>query len=503
MSDTDYAQSQTINNSAEKTVYWRTPAKLLISAAAFGVLFSVLFTKQGLGLNVTAAVLMAYAFAIINRKQYISVPFRQERLICLLALPVICLGILFIVSDTALRYLGLPVMLLVLLVQYIVLSGNALRSWDKPGFLIDIICGGVNRILLGIHCFIVGALETLFKRKKASGAMIGLVLGIGLLVIIVPVLISADTNMADIIETFFEDIVFSDIFIYGFLFLLSASAIAAPIATAQYPEIAGPRTAAIKPHKTPIQIITTAIALTMLGSVYVLFASLQFPYFFAPKETLVTVLGLTSSAYAVRGFWELVFITCLNFMLIGIAMRFTKSIAGKAQLYLKIVYVVFIAFNFIIMGSSHLRMQTYIDSYGHTMLRFLSHSFMLLLVVLNGVMLARVFFSRIKTVRLFIVAALLYFCTIAAVNPERQIARYNIARYEQTGKLDSGYLMSLSADSVIALCDFLEQNPAQLDGNLRKQAERKLNQFKQQKDTWQSANLSVMQAQQRLEQLLQ
>jgi uncharacterized protein DUF4153 len=42
---------------------------------------------------------------------------------------------------------------------------------------------------------------------------------------------------------------------------------------------------------------------------------------------------------------------------------------------------------------------------------------------------------------------------LAALDPERFIAAHNVARWAETGRLDSSYLSTLSADAVPALVD--------------------------------------------------
>jgi hypothetical protein len=50
-----------------------------------------------------------------------------------------------------------------------------------------------------------------------------------------------------------------------------------------------------------------------------------------------------------------------------------------------------------------------------------------------------------------LVAGVVALLGLAAVNPERLIAERNIDRYEQTGSLDTGYLLGLSTDVEPAL----------------------------------------------------
>lgn len=487
-----------------KPRYWETNHRLLISAAVFGIAFSALFTRQSLGLNVALCAVMVYIFAVINEKQLIKKSFGQQWAIYLCSLPVIYIGLLFFFSDTFMRFFGLPLMLLLLLVQYLVLSDTAVYSWDEGRFFLDLICGGINRVLLGMHCFLAGVFSTLFKSRKKGGAFIGILLGAGLLIITIPVLAAADEKMARLIDRIVTIQLLGDIFIYGFVFLIGASVVTGPAATASFEEISGKRQAVQIQRRTPFEPVTIGVALTMLGVVYVIFASVQFPYFFAPRETLAHVLGLTSSAYAVKGFGELVFISCLNFALIGISLRFTKQKESGTHMYLKLIYVLLIAFNFVIMASSHIRMQIYVESFGHSVLRFMSHSFMLLLCVLNVVMFARVFSKKIKTVRLFAAAALVYFCTISAINPERFVARTNIQRYEATGEIDTQYLLSLSAEAVIETAGFLQRHPEELDEITRIHAENRMSAFQQQNSSgWPSVNLAVISARQKLKQLLE
>lgn len=477
-----------------------SPPRLLISSAIFGVIFTALFAKQDLGLNLAMTFLLVYGYAVFNRKLIFRKTFRQEKLLYLFTIPTIYLSITLFTSSSMINALSVLVILAVMYVQYVVLSGSALNSWDEGGFLVDVIFAGINRFLFGIIRFAGDSIGTLFKGKKKAGALIGVGVGVILLLIVVPLLVGADANVSDMLGGFIDSLALGDVFLYVFLFMLGASLIMAPAATALEPECTGPRKA-FYITKRPIQAVTTGTALAMVAVVYVLFASVQFSYFFAPQETVANVLGLTSSAYAVRGFGELIFITCLNFVLILVAIRFTEQKEGKTSSFLKALYVLLIAFNFVILASSHLRMQCYEISYGYSVARFLSHSFMLLLVILNVIMLARIFSDKVKLLRLFAAAALIYFCAIVAVNPERYVAGENITRYEQTGKIDAEYLFSLSGDALGDACDFTAAHPDTFDTVVRRQAMDKLKGLER-KAGWPSWNLADERAKGKLQELL-
>lgn len=471
----------------------KTPAKLLLSAAAFGVLFSYLFTNQSLGVNLLLFVLLLYGFALINRAQFMKKTFRQEMLVTLFSLPVIFLAAYAFVGSTFLNYLSVPVILFVMFVQYIVLSDNAVYSWYEPLFFIDIIFAGINRMLLGLGQFVAGSVNGIFKRQseKKRGVIAGILIGAVLLIIIVPLLLIADRQIAAYVSLLFAQLDLSDALLYIFMFLLAASAAAAPIATAGRAEYTGKRQAWDIAGKRPVQSVTMLVALSMVSVVYILFGAVQFGYFFETSETMARQLGLTSSAYAVSGFRELLFVTCLNFLIIALALRFTRQKDGKTQTSLKVLYTILIAFNFVIMASSHMRLAYYELSYGYTVSRFVSHSFMLLLVVLNVIMLARIYIDSIKVIKCFAIAALLYFCALVAVNPELYVAGSNIRRYESTGKIDAAYLFMLSGDAISETCDFIKAHPEVYDDEAKAAMQEKYYQYADAQSLgWQSMNIA-------------
>ncbi len=475
--------------------------RLLISTAVFGIIFAAIFVNQSLGLNLTIFFLLIYAYAAVNRQSIFAVPFRQEKLLYIFTMPVVLLSLSLFLTSSFIHMFSILAIFAVMIVQYTVLSGNALNRWDEISFIVDLVFTGINRYLFGFVRFVGDGISTLLKGRKKGGALIGVGIGVILLLIVVPLLVGADANVSNMLERFIDSLALGDVFLYVFMFFLGASLIMGPAATALEPECTGPRQA-LTITKRPIPAVTTGIALTMVAAVYVLFAGVQFGYFFSPQETITSVLGLTSAAYAVRGFGEMMFITCFNFVLIVIAMHSTQQKDGATPPYLKALYVLLVAFNFVILASAHLRMACYVASFGDTVARFVSHSFMLLLVVLNIVMLARIFSERVKLVRCFAAAALIYLCTLAVVNPERYVSGENFSRYEKTGKIDTEYLLSLPGDALADTCDFLIANPELMDAKAREHAQLRLDMFECRDSGWLSYNMADDRAQSKLADLL-
>ena len=359
--------------------------------------------------------------------------------------------------------------------------------------------------MFGMGYFFSGAVNTVFKERavKKKGVVLGIAIGALLLIITVPFLLTADRQVAAIFADFFVNIDFGTIILFLFLLFLGAALVTGPIATANFGEFAGRGEPRKRANKRPIQPSTTAIALSMVGIVYVLFASVQFQYFFLPREMLDTEFGLTSAAYAVQGFSELIYITCLNIVLIAGAMRFTMHKGGQTQPYMKALYTLLIVFNFVILASSHLRMQCYEASFGYTVARFLSHGFMVLLLVLNVLMLVQIYTSRFKAAKWFVVAALVYYCAIVAINPDLFVAKRNISRYENENKVDAAYMFTLSSTAVSEACDYVDRYPEAFDETARERAEGTYCRYEYRDNNgWQSLNIADLRAQKKLEKIL-
>jgi hypothetical protein len=106
----------------------------------------------------------------------------------------------------------------------------------------------------------------------------------------------------------------------------------------------------------------------------------------------------------------------------------------------------------VVVASALYRMHVYEDAYGFTRLRLLVSVFegwlglLLVLVLVAGIRL-RGAWVPLASVLSGAVAVL----GLALVNPDGYVAAQNLDRYERTGKIDSVYLRSLSADAAPAL----------------------------------------------------
>lgn len=200
-------------------------------------------------------------------------------------------------------------------------------------------------------------------------------------------------------------------------------------------------------------------ALTVLLAVDVLFGSfmlIQITYFFGGISTLDRT-GMTYADYARRGFFELLIVTCLALALVGALAFLTRRIERWKQQAFNASSTVLIALMLGMLASAFQRMMLYEEAYGFTRLRLYTHSFMIWLAIVLPIFLIALYLNRARVFVLGAAAtAIVYLALLNLVNTDALIVQENIARYQQSGRLDSYYLSRLSFDATPALVTGLD-----------------------------------------------
>lgn len=201
-------------------------------------------------------------------------------------------------------------------------------------------------------------------------------------------------------------------------------------------------------------------ATIILGSVtvlFLLFVIVQLQYLFGGQSNITVSGGYTYAEYARKGFFELIAVAMITFLLMLALHGFTSRQTPRQQvLFTGLCFVLVLAVG-LVMYSAHHRLSLYEQAYGFTELRLYSHLFIGWLVVAIGLLLA--YIARSQPQKLFargiFIASLSFIAVINLINPDAFVARQNIERFRDTGKLDVAYLGSLSADATPALSELL------------------------------------------------
>jgi len=189
--------------------------------------------------------------------------------------------------------------------------------------------------------------------------------------------------------------------------------------------------------------------LAAINSLFLTFIFVQFAYFFGGKEHVLSS-SMTYSEYARKGFFELIAVAVISFLLIWWARRRISPNRTRFSRLSVALAVVMIAQVLVMLVSAFERLQLYESVFGFTQSRFYSHVIMIWLAVVFLLLVYEVASGNKE--RYFAAATVVslaaFLLALNVINPERFIVQRNVARFNQTGELDVEYLFNLSADAV-------------------------------------------------------
>lgn len=195
--------------------------------------------------------------------------------------------------------------------------------------------------------------------------------------------------------------------------------------------------------------IESSILLGSVNALFFVFILVQLTYLFG-GESNISAQGFTYAEYARRGFFELIAVAIISFLLLLTTEKYiAKKETGHAPGF-KILSSALIVQVILIMASAFTRLSLYEEAYGFTTLRLYSHAFIILLAVIFVLLLYKIYKDKRENTfafRVFILITL-FLAVMNFLNPDAFIARRNIERFATTGKLDIYYLSGLSDDAI-------------------------------------------------------
>ncbi|MEV5768468.1 DUF4153 domain-containing protein [Micromonospora sp. NPDC052213] len=238
---------------------------------------------------------------------------------------------------------------------------------------------------------------------------------------------------------------------FEWLFLAGIGALSAVAAV--YTLAAPPDLSTVDRPGTPrLGLVEWAPVITALTLLFGGFVAVQFTVLFGGERHVLRTAGLSYAEYARSGFWQLVVVTMLTLAVLAGVARWARRERPVERHLLRILLGLLSAFGFVIVVSALSRMYTYQKVYSFTGERLFVMAFELLLgTVFLMILAAGIRWRGAWIPRLTVALAVAMLLSLAVLNPEDYAARRNIARYEQTGKIDAWYLRALSADATPAL----------------------------------------------------
>lgn len=227
-----------------------------------------------------------------------------------------------------------------------------------------------------------------------------------------------------------------------------------------------------------------AIPLALLDALFLAFVAVQLAVLFGGHERVLETAGLTYAEYARSGFWQLLVVACLTFLVVGAIWKLADVRTRRDGLVLRILLGTLLGLTLVVLVSVLHRMRLYEETFGLTRMRLLVEVFALWLGTMLVLVGAAGGVAGVRA-RLAPAAVLLTAGGVLAFSlgsPDRYIAQRNIDRWEATGSIDEDYLGSLSADAVPALVELPAARRMRVTAALRERL--------RVEDSWSSANLS-------------
>ncbi|MCK6209391.1 DUF4173 domain-containing protein [Georgenia sp. EYE_87] len=195
-------------------------------------------------------------------------------------------------------------------------------------------------------------------------------------------------------------------------------------------------------------------------AVFAAFVTAQASAMWGGHDYVRRVTGLSYADYVHQGFGQLTVATALTLATVALAVRKAPRGTPRDRLLLRVVLGALCLLTLVVVASALFRMAVYQQAFGFTVLRVLVDAFELWLgLVVVLVMVAGWRWSAAWLPRAALASGAAFLLAIGLANPEGWVARQNIERYEETGKIDTHYLATLGPDATPAIVDGL---PARL-----------------------------------------
>lgn len=440
--------------------------KAIIGSLALSILHSILFYGQDLGISVLLFAVTSVFLLMAFLKKHNKVKNVNA---LYLSFPILLLSsTYFIFSNTFFYVLNLIVIPVLLGCMVVWACTDTFKLREMIGKSINLAIGSLE--------FIPGAcgmVKNTIKAKKEEGEEakgerhkkikligLGLLCSIPLLFIIIGLLLQADGVFADFFDKFFYQIafIFSSEFIVNLIARIILIALIFIYLICIIYNIIQENSAFNKEYQTKeflkkrVNSTVLNTILTMVNVVYLAFTGIQFVYLYSYffSDTALTE-SLNLAQYARQGFFQLMFITVINFAII----LFTNANQKKEEnqnTYTKWMNVLMCIFTIVIAISAFMRMRLYESEFGYTFLRLMVYVILITEMIAILPTIYYVVKGKINLLKSYFIIALTMYVIVNFANIDYQIAKNNIDRAEKgelVRELDVSYLVNnLGTDAV-------------------------------------------------------
>lgn len=399
------------------------------------ILHSILFFGNSLGVNaiIFTIPLLIYLFYIFKINKLI-----KNKWGLLFFIPIVLLSLHYLFFNNVFDELNV----VATIGLYGLLYVFTMKPTSNLGVLLDQL---VRVFLMPIEC-----IDTLFKLiiKKISNVfhlsetnkriLKSLIVVIPIVLIVLALLMSADSIFSSLFSGFFD--LFDDISlpkIYDrlivFIFLFIYMSLSIYYLVNRYKE-----SKEVNIKDINIDEYTIKLLLTILNIIYIIFDIIQIRSLLLHRVST----GIVYSEYARSGFFQLMFISFINIIIILLSKN------SKKNNYSRNMSLFMVLLTLIIIISSAYRMYMYESQYGYTVLRLGVYTILFSEVILFIPTIMYIIKDKFDVLKYYMIICISIYTIINFVPVDYVIARRNVDRYYKTEKLDIYYLEDYKYENV-------------------------------------------------------
>lgn len=199
--------------------------------------------------------------------------------------------------------------------------------------------------------------------------------------------------------------------------------------------------------------LTIKPLLITLNIIYIIFDFIQIRSLMFHKISM----DITYAEYARQGFFQLMFVSLINFVIILLHKKFNK----KDLKFNKIMSIIMIILTAIIVVSSFMRMNMYEQAYGYTVLRLLVYVILITELIIMIPTIIYIIKDEFNITKYYLIILTIIYTIIGVLPLNYIIATRNINKYYKDNKIDLDYLTNYNYDNLPSLINLYNKTENQ------------------------------------------
>lgn len=477
--------------------------KVYFCSLLLSILHSILFWNKQYGISVLLFAVTAIIFLIYLLKKGKAIQKEND---IFWSIPILLLSATyFIFNNTIFRRLNLLaiIMLTSLMIIELTNKGKTIKEYFIKFFqIIFRPIELVDSIVKDIKSRLITKGEDTGNKELLKKIVKSILIALPILIIVLALLCSADSIFGEMFSSFkniFKDIHISSVFyrvliavmlfVYFSCFIVNLIKKDSPYNNKEVKEGNG-----IKAEGFTINTI-----LVLLNVIYLAFSVIQF-------QNLFTQLGnindLNFAQYARQGFFQLMFVSFINFAIIFVA-TINKNEESPSSIRLKkTLEILLILFTIVIIASSFIRMYLYEHAFGYTHLRLFVYVILITELISMLPVIVYILGAKFNLLKTLVIIVTTMYVGLNYINIDNVIAKNNIDRYYENEEskidlplsdaIDFYYLIrSTKTDAIPEITRLLKAKNPYVEAVAREYLNEEISDYKAKEFSWQEYNISV------------